>query len=255
MTSALRLENVTVTFDSQVVLRSVNLDIKSGEAFVIVGPSGQGKTTLLKTLSGLVTPQDGRVFLEQNEWLTLGSKERLPLLKKMGILFQKNALFDSLTCLENICFPLRETTQLTEWEITKKAESFLDAVGIPHARDLYPDEISGGMQKRLGIARALALDPKIIFYDDPTAGLDPITSKKIISLIKTLQQQNNSTVVAITNDMNRAYQMADRIAMVVDQEVIITGSPKETENHSDPRVRQFVRGLLQGPLTALDPVL
>jgi phospholipid/cholesterol/gamma-HCH transport system ATP-binding protein len=205
-------------------------------------------------LSGLVTPQDGKVFVEQSEWLTLSNKERLPLLKKMGILFQKNALFDSLTCLENICFPLRETTELTEWEITKKAESFLDAVGIPHARDLYPDEISGGMQKRLGIARALALDPKIIFYDDPTAGLDPITSKKIISLIKTLQQQNKATVVAITNDMNRAYQMADRIAMVVDQEVIITGSPNETENHTDPRVRQFVRGLLEGPLTALDPV-
>jgi phospholipid/cholesterol/gamma-HCH transport system ATP-binding protein len=253
MQSILRLENVTVTFDSQTVLRSVNLDIKSGEAFVIVGPSGQGKTTLLKTLSGLVTPQDGKVFVEQSEWLTLSNKERLPLLKKMGILFQKNALFDSLTCLENICFPLRETTALTEWEITKKAESFLDAVGIPHARDLYPDEISGGMQKRLGIARALALDPKIIFYDDPTAGLDPITSKKIISLIKTLQQQNKSTVIAVTNDMNRAYQMADRIAMVVDQEVIITGSPQETENHSDPRVRQFVRGLLEGPLTALDP--
>ncbi|UYL10638.1 ABC transporter ATP-binding protein [Bdellovibrio sp. SKB1291214] len=254
MTSALRLENVTVAFDSHVVLRSVNLDIKSGEAFVIVGPSGQGKTTLLKTLSGLVTPQDGKVFVEQNAWLTLSNKERLPQLKKMGILFQKNALFDSLTSLENICFPLRETSTLTEWEITKKAESFLDAVGIPHARDLYPDEISGGMQKRLGIARALALDPKIIFYDDPTAGLDPITSKKIISLIKTLQQQNNSTVVAVTNDMNRAYQMADRIAMVVDQEVIVTGTPQETESHSDPRVRQFVRGLLQGPLTALDPV-
>ncbi|WP_413585762.1 ABC transporter ATP-binding protein [Bdellovibrio sp. HCB274] len=253
MGSVLRLENVTVTFDSQIVLRSVNLDIKSGEAFVIIGPSGQGKTTLLKTLSGLVTPQNGKVFVEQSEWLTLGGKEKLPLLKKMGILFQKNALFDSLSCIENICFPLRETTLLSEWEITKKAESFLDAVGIPHARDLYPDEISGGMQKRLGIARALALDPKIIFYDDPTAGLDPITSKKIITLIKTLQQQNNSTIVAVTNDMNRAYQMADRIAMVVNEEVIITGTPKETENHPDPRVRQFVRGLLEGPLTALDP--
>ncbi|MEK2689340.1 ABC transporter ATP-binding protein [Bdellovibrio sp. GT3] len=254
MGSVLRLQNVSVTFDSQVVLRSVNLDIKSGEAFVIIGPSGQGKTTLLKTLSGLVTPQNGEVFIEQNQWSTLSSKDKLPLLKKMGILFQKNALFDSLTCIENICFPLRETTRLSEWEITKKAESFLDAVGIPHARDLYPDEISGGMQKRLGIARALALDPQIIFYDDPTAGLDPITSKKIITLIKTLQQQNNSTIVAVTNDMNRAYQMADRIAMVVNEEVIITGSPKETENHADPRVRQFVRGLLEGPLTALDPV-
>ncbi|MBO9666689.1 MAG: ABC transporter ATP-binding protein [Bdellovibrio sp.] len=249
--SIVRLQDVTVSFDSQVVLKSVNLEIKSGEAFVIVGPSGQGKTTLLKTLSGLVTPQYGKVFIEQQEWLTLGNKQRLPLLKKMGVLFQKNALFDSLTCIENICFPLRETTALTEWEITKKAEHFLDAVGIPHARDLFPDEISGGMQKRLGIARALALDPEIIFYDDPTAGLDPITSKRIVELIMDLKKKNNSTVIAITNDMNRAYQMADRIAMVVDQEILITGTPEETRVHEDPRVRQFVRGQLEGPLTAM----
>lgn len=249
--SMISLKDITVAFDSHVVLKNVSLDIALGESFVIVGPSGQGKTTLLKTMSGLVTPQNGKVFIEQKEWLTLSGKERLPLLKKMGILFQKNALFDSLTCVENICFPLRETTKLTDWEIAKKAEYFLDAVGIPHARDLYPDEISGGMQKRLGIARALALDPEIIFYDDPTAGLDPITSKKIIELILKLKKEKGSTVVAITNDMNRAYQMADRIGVVVDQQLLITGTPEQTQNHSDPRVHQFVRGLLHGPLTTL----
>ncbi|XGC80783.1 ABC transporter ATP-binding protein [Bdellovibrio bacteriovorus] len=245
------LKDITVAFDSHVVLKNVSLDIALGESFVIVGPSGQGKTTLLKTMSGLITPQNGRVFIEQKEWLTLSNKDRLPLLKKMGILFQKNALFDSLTCIENICFPLRETTKATDWEIAKKAEYFLDAVGIPHARDLYPDEISGGMQKRLGIARALALDPEIIFYDDPTAGLDPITSKKIIELILKLKKEKGSTVVAITNDMNRAYQMADRIGVVVDQQLLITGTPEQTQNHPDPRVHQFVRGLLHGPLTTL----
>lgn len=249
--SIIRLQDVTVSFDSQTILKNVNLEIQPGESFVIVGPSGQGKTTLLKTLSGLVTPQNGKVFIEQQDWITLSNKERLPVLKKMGVLFQKNALFDSLTCIENICFPLRETSKLSEWEIIKKAEHFLDAVGIPHARDLYPDEISGGMQKRLGIARALALDPEIIFYDDPTAGLDPITSRRIIDLIMDLKKKNKSTVIAITNDMNRAYQMADRIAMVVDQEILITGSPEQTERHQDPRVAQFVRGLLHGPLTAM----
>lgn len=249
--SMISLKDITVAFDSQVVLKNVSLDIGLGESFVIVGPSGQGKTTLLKTMSGLVTPQNGKVFIEQKDWLTLGNKERLPLLKKMGILFQKNALFDSLTCVENICFPLRETTHLSDWEITKRAEYFLDAVGIPHARDLYPDEISGGMQKRLGIARALALDPEIIFYDDPTAGLDPITSKKIIELILKLKKEKGSTIVAITNDMNRAYQMADRIGVVIDQQLLITGTPEQTQNHSDPRVHQFVRGLLHGPLTAM----
>lgn len=248
----IKLQNVTVNFDDHVVLSGIDLDIAEGECFVIVGPSGQGKTTLLKTLSGLITPRNGKVFIEQQEWLTLSSKERLPLLKKMGILFQKNALFDSLTCLENIRFPLSETTKLSDFEITKKAESFLEAVGIPHARDLYPDEISGGMQKRLGIARALALDPEIIFYDDPTAGLDPITSKKIIELILKLKKEKGSTVVAITNDMNRAYQMADRIGVVIDQKLLITGTPEETKNHQDPRVHQFVRGLLEGPLTAME---
>ncbi len=249
--SIIRLQDVTVAFDSQVVLKSINLEIKAGESFVIVGPSGQGKTVLLKTLAGLITPQNGKVFVEQQEWLTLSPKERFPLLKKMGILFQKNALFDSLTCVENIAFPLRETTQLTEWEIIKKAEYFLEAVGIPHARDLFPEEISGGMQKRLGIARALALDPEIIFYDDPTAGLDPITSKRIIELIIDLKQQKGSTVIAITNDMNRAYQLADRMAMVVDKDLLITGSPANTKNHTDARVQQFIRGSLTGPLTAI----
>lgn len=247
--SIISLKNVSVAFEDHVVLKDVSLEITQGESFVLVGPSGQGKTTLLKTMSGLVTPQNGEVFIEQKPWLTLNAKERLSLLKKMGILFQKNALFDSLTCIENICFPLRETSLLSDWEITRKAEYYLDAVGIPHARDLYPDEISGGMQKRLGIARALALDPEIIFYDDPTAGLDPITSKKIIELIMKLKKEKNSTVVAITNDMNRAYQLADRMAVVVDQQILITGTPEETKNHNDPRVHQFVRGLLEGPLT------
>ncbi|MCB0356157.1 MAG: ATP-binding cassette domain-containing protein, partial [Bdellovibrionales bacterium] len=126
---------------------------------------------------------------------------------------------------------------------------FLSAVAIPHAKNLYPDEISGGMQKRLGIARALVLDPEIILYDDPTAGLDPITSRMIIQLIKDLQAKKNSTLIAITNDMKRAYQLADRIAMVVDGELIVTGDETQTKNYQDPRVRQFITGQLEGPLT------
>ncbi|HWU43590.1 MAG TPA: ABC transporter ATP-binding protein [Bdellovibrio sp.] len=248
--SIVRLQDVTVAFDSQIILQSISLEIRARESFVIIGPSGRGKTALLKTLAGLITPQNGEVFIEQQNWLTLGPKGRRPILKKMGILFQKNALFDSLTCLENIAFPLRETTQLSEEEIHQKAESFLEAVGIPHARDLFPEEISGGMQKRLGIARALALDPEIIFYDDPTAGLDPITSKKIINLIIDLKKKNNSTVVAVTNDMNRAWQLADRIGILIDQKLLITGTPEQTKNHPDPRVQQFIQGLTEGPLAS-----
>lgn len=245
----LETTGVRVTFDGRDVLRDVRLAVRAGECFVIVGPSGEGKTVLLKTLAGLITPQDGEVRVKNADWRTLRGAERLNVLKSMGMLFQKNALFDSLTCGENIAFPLRETTDLDESQIQTKVEQFLEAVGLPHARALYPDEISGGMQKRLGIARALALRPEIILYDDPTAGLDPITSRKIIELILRLRTEDGSTVVAITNDMNRAFQMADRIGMVVGGTLLITGTPAETKAHPDPRVQQFIHGAAEGPLT------
>lgn len=252
MDKAFEVRQATVRFQDHTVLKNVNLEVTSGECVVLVGPSGQGKTVLLKTLAGLISPQEGDVFVEGEAWAGLRGAKRTEVLKKLGMLFQKNALFDSLTCGENIAFPLRETTVLSEPEIQDKVVFFLDAVGIPHARHLYPDEISGGMQKRLGIARALALDPEIILYDDPTAGLDPITSRKIIELILKLKKEKKSTVIAITNDINRAYQMADRIVMVVDQQIIVTGGPEETKKHQDPRVHQFVRGALSGPLTVME---
>lgn len=245
------LQDVTIAFGKHVVLKNINLDVQKGEALVLIGPSGHGKTSLLKIMSGLISPGNGKVFIEQGDWLTLSKRERLPILKKMGILFQKNALFDSFSCLENIAFPLRETTQLTEHEIQEKAEYFLEQVGIPQARNRYPDEISGGMQKRLGIARALALEPEIIFYDDPTAGLDPITSRKIVELILRLKKEKGSTVIAVMNDMNRVHQMADRVAMVVDEEVLSLGSPDQLSLANDLRVQQFIHGRAEGPLSAL----
>jgi phospholipid/cholesterol/gamma-HCH transport system ATP-binding protein len=180
--------------------------------------------------------------------LTLRGEERLEWMRKTGMLFQKNALFDSLTVADNVAFPLRETTKLTESEIKERVAYFLKAVGLDHAFELFPNEISGGMQKRLGIARALALHPELIFYDDPTAGLDPITSRMIVQLILELRKKMKSTIISITNDMNRAYQIADRLAMVIDGEVIITGNAEQTRSHRDPRVQQFIRGLLDGPL-------
>lgn len=246
---SLKIQDVEISFGSQVILKSISVEVEKGEVLVLMGPSGQGKTSLLKVMSGLITPRNGKVFINGADWLTLRDKTRFEALKKIGMLFQKNALFDSFTCGENIAFPLRETTDLSTAEIEEKVEAYLNAVGISHAKSLFPDEISGGMQKRLGIARALALNPEIIFYDDPTAGLDPITSRKIVELISDLQEKNNSTVVAITNDVNRAYQLADRIGLVVDQELIITGTPEETKKHPDPRVQQFIRGALTGPLT------
>jgi phospholipid/cholesterol/gamma-HCH transport system ATP-binding protein len=204
----------------------------------------------MKVMAGLISPSEGDVFVEGKNLQDMKSKERERLARKVGMLFQKNALFDSLTAAENIAFPLHEVAGAGDDEIQRAIGYYLEAVGLSHARDRFPDEISGGMQKRLGIARALALEPEIVFYDDPTAGLDPITSRKIIQLIKELQYRRKTTLVAVTNDMNRAYQLADRIAMVVDGEVIITGSPEQTQRHPDRRVQQFINGNLDGPLTA-----
>lgn len=246
---AIELQGVGISFDGDELLSGIHLSIAHGEKFVLVGPSGEGKSVLLKMMAGVLRPTRGRVLIEGRDLNAAAERERQLTMLKMGMLFQKNALFDSLTAAENIAFPLRETKNLSDIEIGQRIDRFLDEVGIPHARDLFPDEISGGMQKRLGIARALALDPQIIFYDDPTAGLDPITSRRIIELITRLQKEKGSTVVAITNDMNRAYQMADRIGMVVDGELIVTGTVAQTQNHPDPRVHQFIRGELKGPLT------
>lgn len=251
MASALiELENISMSFGAdEEVLTKVSLSIHEGENFVIVGPSGQGKSLLLKIMGGIQPPTEGRVLIEGKDLYGLPRDEQKKLMRRMGMLFQKNALFDSLTCGENISFPMKEILNSTDQEAAEKIEYFLEAVAIPHARDLYPDEISGGMQKRLGIARALALDPEIIFYDDPTAGLDPITSRRIIELILELQKKRGSTAISITNDMNRAFQMADRMAMVVDHNVILTGTPEQTKACTDKRVQQFINGNLEGPLT------
>ena len=241
---ALQLENLTVDFGDGHLLRHVDLGVRPGESLVLIGPSGYGKSVILKLFAGLLRPSSGRVLVDGRNLFELRESERQALVLRMGMLFQRNALFDSLTVSENVAFPLREKSGFSEAEISAKVDYFLEAVGIAHARELFPDEISGGMQKRLGIARALALDPEIVLYDDPTAGLDPITSRRIVDLILELRHKRKSTIVTVTNDMARAYQLADRIAMVVDSEVIITGDKQQTLQHKDPRVYRFIRGLL-----------
>ena len=243
------LQNISVCFGQETVLKNISTQVLQGENFVLVGPSGQGKSTLLKVMAGLIPPTAGILRIEAENFHNLDAGRRHQIIRRMGMLFQKNALFDSLTCFENVAFPLVETTSLSTTEIKDRSEFFLNAVGLSHARDLFPDEISGGMQKRLGIARALALQPQIVFYDDPTAGLDPITSRKIIELIQKLQVEFKSTTISITNDMNRAYQMAQRIGVIIHGEFILTGNPQQTQAHPDPRVQQFIRGALEGPLT------
>ena len=248
---SIELKDVSLSFGRELLFKPTSATVYERETLVLIGPSGEGKSSLLKLMAGLIVPSSGTVSIEGQDWQKMKRAEREQIAKKMGMLFQKNALFDSLTVAENVAFPLREIGDESEADIEKTVKYYLEAVEIDHAKNLYPDEISGGMQKRLGIARALALKPKIVFYDDPTAGLDPITSRRIIQLILALQEEMETTVVAVTNDMNRAYQLGDRIAMAVDRELIICGTPAETKAHRDPRVQQFIHGSLLGPLTVL----
>lgn len=234
------LRNLSLVYGKKTILKNINLKIWPGEFWVFIGPGGGGKSSLLKILAGLIAPTSGEVLFCGRAYHDMSSDERQAALLKMGMLFQKNALFDSLTVGENIAMPLREVSGKPEQEIQEQVRRSLSEVAIGYAKDLYPDEISGGMQKRLGIARALALKPEIVLYDDPTAGLDPITSRMIVDLILQMKKQNKSTVLAVTNDLLRAFAMADQIAVVMDQSVIATGDVASTKSHPDPRIQHFI---------------
>jgi phospholipid/cholesterol/gamma-HCH transport system ATP-binding protein len=231
----IRLSGVGKAFGGRWVFRDVELDVSPRESVVLIGPSGSGKSVLLKTIAGLLKPDAGSV--------KLGSTN-------VGMLFQKNALFDSLTVEENLLFPLKERKQITGAPAKERAAHFLKEVGLKGNENLYPDEISGGMQKRLGIARALIVEPEILLYDEPTAGLDPITSRTIADLIRLLREEVGSTLLTVTTDMQRAYQIGDRICLLAQGKLVIGGTPAQVQATTDPGLRQFIYGLKNGPMTS-----
>ncbi len=211
------------------------MHVSDKESVVLVGPSGGGKSVLLKTVAGLLPCDEGKI--------ELGTKN-------VGMLFQKNALFDSFTCEENLLFPLKERKGVIGAEAKRLAAQFLESVGLKGTQNLFPDEISGGMQKRLGIARALIVEPELILYDEPTAGLDPITSRTIADLIRELRAKTGSTLLTVTNDMQRAYQLGDRVCLLAQGKLVDGGTPAQVQATQDPAIRQFIYGLRQGPLTS-----
>ncbi len=245
----IELKNVYKSFGERKVLDNVNLEVLQGETLVIIGRSGVGKSTILKQVAGLLSPDAGEVWVEGQNVGLLKEDALNELRKKMGVVFQYAALFDSLTVFENVAFRLIRDFEMTESKAREVVAAKLELVGLkPDLLELKPAQLSGGMRKRVGLARAIAVDPEIILYDEPTSGLDPVSSEAINNLILEMQQKLKVTSVVVTHDMHSAYKVANRIAMIYDGKIIGTGTPDEIKNSQDPYVRQFVTGSVEGPI-------
>jgi phospholipid/cholesterol/gamma-HCH transport system ATP-binding protein len=239
---AIRLEAVTKSFDGQRVLDGIDLDIPAGQTTTVLGQSGVGKSVTLKLIIGLEKPDDGEIEIQGTRLSTLSIDELNRLRKRIGFLFQNAALYDSLTVEENVAFPLRRhDRKMKEPEIHDRVRELLARVGMEKAAYKMPADISGGMSKRVGLARALALDPPIMLLDEPTAGLDPITASDVNQLIRELQQEQNRSFVVVTHDMHSVEEVADYIAMIDRGRIVAEGSLDDIKHNENPFVRRFLR--------------
>lgn len=254
----IRMQNIVKRFDDKTVLDGVNLDILPGETMVIMGGSGSGKSTMLRIMIGSIKPSQGSVEMFGQDISDATEDQLNDVRKRFGILFQSGALFNSMTLRQNIALPLEEHTSLPRNTIDIMVKIKLELVGLREHADKYPSQISGGMKKRAGLARALALDPKILFYDEPSAGLDPVTSAEIDQLMLDLTRQLGVTSVVVTHEMDSAFTIADRMAML-DKGRMLTVEPREfyerlrdskdALDHDGALIRQFLRGDAEGPIT------
>ena len=242
-------KDVTIELSREIILHDINIKVYPGDTIVIIGPSGSGKTVLIKALAGLYTPSKGSITFHDMLWSDMSIKIKPDYAKLVGVQFQKAALFDDLNTIDNIIYVLQEHTHLNPMERRKRALECLQSVHMEEAQNLWPHQLSGGMKLRLGVARSLALKPEVLFMDDPTAGLDPVNSDEMMDLILNLKKQINATLIIVTHDVMRAYQLAGRIFFVAGKTILETGSANETKSHKDPRVQQFIHGWLKGPLT------
>jgi len=237
---AIRFEQVSKTFGDKRVLDKVSFEIERGLSFCILGRSGTGKSVTLKLIDGLIKPNEGTISVEGQPITNLGSRELVPIRKKMGFLFQSGALFDSITVGENVAYPLRRHTKKSENEIRQCAREKLGLVGLENDYDKMPDQLSGGMRKRAALARALALDPGILLVDEPSAGLDPITSREIDELLLSLKSRD-TTLVVVTHNIPSARKIGDELAVLHDGHIIARGRPEELEQSEDELVRELLQ--------------
>jgi len=230
------------------VLDGVDLDITDGETVVVMGRSGTGKSVLLKHILGLMVPDEGSIEIDGEEIVGKSERELDEVRKKFGMLFQGAALFDSLTVGENVGLAMREHGRLPEEEIRRKVAERLDWVGLEGVEDAKPASLSGGMRKRVGLARALAIDPRFILYDEPTTGLDPIMADAIDSLIRSTQKRLGLTSIVVTHDLDSAFKVGDRFAMLNEGKIVFVGNAAETRGGTNPMVKQFIEGSSTGPI-------
>ena len=239
------------TFGNQEVLKGINLELETGKITTIIGGSGSGKTVLLKHLNALLLPERGSVLVDGKDITKLGERELNEVRQKFGVLFQGAALLDSMTIYDNVAFPLREKTKMTENEIRERAEARLAQVGLAGMGYKYPAEVSGGMKKRAGLARALVMQPEIVLFDEPTTGLDPLLGRSIHDLIRKMHATFGFTGVIVSHDIPEVFQISDRVAMLANGIIEEVGTTQEFLASKNPVVRQFLQGDVEGPLAVL----
>jgi phospholipid/cholesterol/gamma-HCH transport system ATP-binding protein len=244
----IEISGLKKSFGEKVILDGVDLKVKSAKITVIIGRSGEGKSVLLKHIIGLLKPDAGSVFLDGTDLTAMGEADFTRVLRRFGMLFQGSALFDSMTVADNVGFPLREHTDLSDKEIRERVTARLNKVGLIDVEDMMPVDLSGGMKKRVALARAIIMDPEIVLFDEPTTGLDPIMSDSIAKMILKTQRELKTTYFVITHDIVLTNKIADNIAMLHEGRIIEQGTPGEMRENSNPILRQFLDGKAEGPI-------
>ena len=239
----IKIIDLARSFNGHKVLNGVNLTVPTGKITVVIGKSGAGKSVLLKHIAGLLKPDQGRILIDELDFTRARGRELQAIKKRFGVLFQGGALFDSLTVLENVAFPLREKTRLEEEEILKRARQRLGQVNLPpEVEDKYPDEVSGGMKKRVALARALVQEPEILLFDEPVTGLDPPMMNTVFHLITKTHQENGYTGMVVSHDIPAVFGIADYVAMLHQGRIVAWGTPAEIQANPDPVIQGFLRG-------------
>ena len=244
----IKIEDLYKSFDGLEVLRGVSFQVEKGEILALIGRSGDGKSVLLKHVAGLIRPDRGHVFIDGNDMCCLRGKKLEEIRRRFGFLFQSGALFDSLTVYENVAFPLREKTRLSEEGIRKEVLEMLDQMDLIGAENKYPAQISGGMIRRAALARSLVMNPEIMLFDEPTTGLDPIIACAILNLIDSLHQRFGFTGILVTHEIPTVFKFVQKVAMLHEGKILTVERPEKIQSSSHPIVQQFITGCLEGPL-------